>query len=77
MLDTATHKRFIERHNSVVDDAKQDIITAALRTVAPRRVLSDPGHANELFMAVVLAKSRAAFIRVAAIGAEFAGVKHA
>lgn len=76
-MDTATHKAFIDRHDAVVRASKQDIVTAALRAIAPRRLLSDPVHARELFMDVVMSRARALFVEVGKIGTEFADAKNA
>ena len=74
-MDKAVHQAFIDRHNAAVKKAKAEIIASAVRAIAPRRVLSDPSHARELFLSLVLSKSRPLFRKAARIGAQFAEAK--
>ena len=77
MLDAETHQAFIDRHHAAVKKTKDDVTAAVLRVVTPRRLLSDPDGARELFMATAIRASRSPFKRIAANGAELARVKNA
>lgn len=77
MFDSTIHQQFIDRHNAVVDELKKEIVTAALRAVAPRRVLSDFGHARETFVDTVMSRARGLFEQVGKIGDELARAKNA